>query len=242
MAPLHNPSQILQIGTATGIWLRDMAKEWPHAKVVGCCNKNFAIYKHLDHNSLPANCRVDSVDISQGLPYRSRRFDYVYIRDDLFTFSVDVWIKVLSESYRVLRPGGIIELCGRPFIPHRAGPVMAYITKHLGQILWKEHGIHTQAARHLDNALKLLGFVDVHGREIEIPMGAWGGLHGEFMKRAGSTLLATVGKSVAGSHGDAHWNAEEWKAQTQKAYSEVDEYCTCSSVHCVWAKKLVATV
>lgn len=35
MAPLHNPEDVLDIGTGTGIWAIEMADRYPHARIVG---------------------------------------------------------------------------------------------------------------------------------------------------------------------------------------------------------------
>ena len=35
LAPLSNPQRILDIGTGTGIWVMEMADEYPDAQIIG---------------------------------------------------------------------------------------------------------------------------------------------------------------------------------------------------------------
>ncbi|KAK0627449.1 S-adenosyl-L-methionine-dependent methyltransferase [Immersiella caudata] len=80
--PLDKPTNVLDVGTSTGIWALDFADEFPHADFV------------IDDASKPWTCPDDT-------------FDYIHIHYMLGTFKD--WVAVYREVCRCLGPGGWIE-------------------------------------------------------------------------------------------------------------------------------------
>ncbi|KAI8979010.1 S-adenosyl-L-methionine-dependent methyltransferase [Pilobolus umbonatus] len=96
---------VLDVGCGSGSWLMDMATEFPSAQFIG-----------IDQASLfptdirPPNVEFKKVNILNGLPYEDNTFDVVQMRLFLFAFNKYQWVQSMKEIYRVLKPGGFIQL------------------------------------------------------------------------------------------------------------------------------------
>lgn len=63
----------------------------------------------------PENVNFEIYNVLSGLPYPDNTFDFVNMRFMLSAFAVSDWPVVLKETYRVLKPGGVIELMETQF-------------------------------------------------------------------------------------------------------------------------------
>lgn len=61
------------------------------------------------HNT-PANAKYLYGDILQPLAFPDNKFDFVYQRDVANVVPLKKWPALIKEFYRVLRPGGKVEL------------------------------------------------------------------------------------------------------------------------------------
>ncbi|KAG9048337.1 hypothetical protein FS837_000209 [Tulasnella sp. UAMH 9824] len=93
---------ILDIGTGSGCWVIDMAKQYPHAEAVGMdlAPPNFV-------SPPPANTRFECDDANHGLTqYFPESFDIVHCR--CITIGITDYRSLLEQAYSVLRPGGVL--------------------------------------------------------------------------------------------------------------------------------------
>jgi SAM-dependent methyltransferase len=177
LAPLNNPSALLDVGSGTGRWIIEMAQQFPSARVTG-------IDVAPATPSVPLNAQFVQHDILKGLPFPSASFDYVHARLLVAAIPTQAWAGLLTECIRVTQPGGWVELFegGTTFL--NAGPHTRQYLKWWDQIS-QPRGIDASFMGQLPNWMQQLGFENVQSQLLHVPIGKWG-------SRAGSMLLANL--------------------------------------------------
>ncbi|KAG8988855.1 hypothetical protein FRB94_002181 [Tulasnella sp. JGI-2019a] len=102
--PGYTPT-ILDIGTGSGIWPIEMAREFPHAQVLGV-----DLVSPVFTMGLPPNCRFISHDVNDGLDQFGMTFDFVNIR--CVDQGITSYHDLVSAIAKILRPGGIFHSLG----------------------------------------------------------------------------------------------------------------------------------
>jgi ubiquinone/menaquinone biosynthesis C-methylase UbiE len=113
-APLRKPSRILDVGSGTGRWAKELAALFPSATVTGIDIKNPASDEQNAVSAAPgthlASYQFIHGNILEGLPFPDASFDFVHQRLLFFAIPTDRWQFVLNELARVTRPGGWVEV------------------------------------------------------------------------------------------------------------------------------------
>jgi ubiquinone/menaquinone biosynthesis C-methylase UbiE len=63
----------------------------------------------------PENVRFELHNIVHGLPFPDNSFDYVHMRLLIISLKTNEWPMVIAEIYRVLKPGGLVQLVESDF-------------------------------------------------------------------------------------------------------------------------------
>lgn len=187
LAPVGDPSRILDVGAGSGQWGFDMLDAFPRAFVVG-----------LDPvPGKPAgNRRYGFVrgDVTAGLPFPDAHFDFVHQRLLRAGLPVPAWPQVVAELVRVTRAGGWIELVelGNGLEP--GGEATAELFGCLLRLA-SNQGLDPdgRVSFALGRLLAEAGLEDVATRRMDLPVGEWGGRPGSFLAsdmRAMFTRLA----------------------------------------------------
>jgi len=173
---LGEGSSVLDSGTGTVAWLLDLAKEVPQSvELVGV---DVSANNFPDAGTLPGNVHL-SLASATDLPKEwTNKFDLVNQRFMISALLEVEWPKVLSEIFRVLKPGATVQLCELdPRYPVEKPPALA---RH-GELLHKaanKRGLLRYCARELPRMLQDAGFVDVvdEGKPCPVgkPFGKWG--------------------------------------------------------------------
>ena len=99
---------VLDIGCGLGTWTMEMATQFPHAHFIGVDKQ-----ASFPHDIKPKNCHFKLFDINQStvkLPFLDQSVDYIFQRDLNWDLSETTWLPLVREFFRVLKPGGWIEL------------------------------------------------------------------------------------------------------------------------------------
>ncbi|KZT34774.1 S-adenosyl-L-methionine-dependent methyltransferase [Sistotremastrum suecicum HHB10207 ss-3] len=95
---------VLDLGCGSGSWCIDMARAYPHARVVG-----FDLAPVAPRDT-PPNCSFSRGDWSNGLFQFRNQFNLVYTRSVLGHLTAEARVKAINEAVDCLRPGGLIIL------------------------------------------------------------------------------------------------------------------------------------
>ena len=113
-APIRQPRAILDVATGTGIWAREMAVEFPQARVIGFDIDRTPLERSLEvlgpGGQFPANFSFQTADALKPFPFEEGEFDVVHARFISPFVPIDRWPQVVGEMVRVLRMRGIIEI------------------------------------------------------------------------------------------------------------------------------------
>ncbi|KAI8391588.1 S-adenosyl-L-methionine-dependent methyltransferase [Radiomyces spectabilis] len=97
---------VVDIGCGNGPWITDMATQYSECEYVGV---EPSVDMLPEAMPLP-NVRFEVADIMDKLPFESNSVDVVHIRAQGLQFKKEEWVKALREVYRVLKPGGMVQL------------------------------------------------------------------------------------------------------------------------------------
>ena len=168
--PLHNPKNILDIGTGTGEWAIEMGEQYPEAEVIG------TDIARIQDTAVPENVffQIDDAEHEDGWTF-SAEFDLVHLRCMQGAFTD--WQHIYSEAFKVLAPGGYLEVID--FDNHTR--ILSYFRDDPDVAAWlvavneasKRSG-RSRGDAHLNpDLLREIGCVDVRISEKIIPTGAW---------------------------------------------------------------------
>lgn len=92
----------------------------------------------------------------------------------------DQWPTILEEMFRVLKPGGYIELLEPDFWHHNPGPVQQAF-RQFYQEQCKGLNLDLEISHSLAGIIEEKGFHEVEKRILDIPIGEWPSEPGKFV-------------------------------------------------------------
>ena len=166
-APVQSPKRILDIGCGTGVMTVKLANMFPDAQVIG-----LDISPVPDIHERPSNVEYVQGDFMELVggdnpKFALDSFDYVFAR--LLSLGIRDWPGLISKIYKVLAPGGWIELQDNEtaFIRNAKGEVD---NNPPGAETWRvfvddvsSAGLDLSAPGKFPDYMKDTGFVDIHG-------------------------------------------------------------------------------
>lgn len=193
LAPVTNPSYILDVGCGSGRWVREMAGEFPAARIVGLditlpaesnpgtsgihvtTGSQERTYAFIQHNAL------------EPLTFAPNSFDLTHTRQMLGVLPVAEWPRLVGEMARVTTYGGWVELAEGGLV-RNGGPALETMQRWALQAMFP-HGLDPRLSAQLPDLLYTLSLSDIRARTVELPIGSHGGRFGELM---GSDFLARI--------------------------------------------------
>jgi SAM-dependent methyltransferase len=173
LAPIQNVRTILDIGSGTGRWVKEMSEYAPYITVHG-----FDL--DLSTLPLPTNCSFTRGNILNGLPYSNDSFDFVHQRLLVLGLPFHTWPGVVQEIVRVTRQGSWVELveCDLHF-SHQG----TYTRDFIGWLdqASKQRGIDIGIGQKIKSFLEAAGLVHIEEHTKELPLGNWGNHLGKML-------------------------------------------------------------
>ena len=196
-APIGRPTSVLDVGTGTGRWAREMAQLFPQARVVGMDVAPPAVDEAAASNPgvdlRPSNYEFMAGNVLEGLPAPDVSFDFVHQRLLFLAIPAARWPLVIQELVRVTRPGGWVELV-ETTAPRDGGPAVDLLFTW-GAELVARRGVDTTLGTQIGSMLKQAsGIANVRATEIAVPFGAHGGRVGNML----ATDLLTAVNGISG--------------------------------------------
>ncbi|OQD76371.1 hypothetical protein PENDEC_c004G06193 [Penicillium decumbens] len=170
-APVHDPKQILDVGTGKGIWAIDVADMFPNATVRGVDLFPPPV------SWMPPNCVLEVDDVLQEWTWREP-FDLIHMRIMIGSFDPAEWDRVYKQCYDKLQPGGWLEqLEASPCIECDDGTLPAdNILQSWGPNIFacgEAAGRECDVIDTMHETIRKAGFVDVHDKTYKWPIGPW---------------------------------------------------------------------
>ncbi|KAI9476027.1 MAG: S-adenosyl-L-methionine-dependent methyltransferase [Benjaminiella poitrasii] len=103
-------AKILDLGCGSGCWVMEMAVEHPYYQFIGVDMADM-----FPTTIRPENVKFELYNILNGLSYPDNSFDYIHMRLMITGLRSEEWPKVIAEIYRVLKPGGLVQLVESDF-------------------------------------------------------------------------------------------------------------------------------
>jgi SAM-dependent methyltransferase len=234
-APIGHPSSILDVGCGTGRWARELAMQFPGANVIG-----------LDIVRPPedANPRVDihpenyvfvQGNVLDGLPFPDGSFAFVHMRLMVLALPADRWPFVIRELARVTRYGGWVESVEYGG-EKNGGPAITQLMEW-GTQAGAMRGIDTSYSMKVGDLMRGSGLANIYTRELDIPLGAYGGRLGVM----NGVDLLTAMRALSDVFVSQGITTNEQFARTiQAAQAEIDspQYRTISPFFLAYGQRL----
>ena len=170
ICPLVDPKEVLDLGCGTGIWVVDMADEYPTAQVVG------TDLSPVQPTWVPPNCRFDVDDFELDWTFGDDRFDMIH--EQFLLGSVSSYPELFKKVYTALKPGGWFEV-----IEMEAGTfsddgtvVKDSACNRWGELLSEAFAKLSKPIVPVDNfevLLKQAGFANVNCQIMKRPINDW---------------------------------------------------------------------
>ncbi|WP_052890267.1 class I SAM-dependent methyltransferase [Thermogemmatispora carboxidivorans] len=163
LAPVEQATAILDVGSGTGIWLREAARRWPHARLVAL-DKDLSLCRQ----PLPSHCQPVQADLLAGLPFPEAHFDYVHQRFLATAIPLTAWPGILDDLLRITRPGGWLELIEATGDTCNEGPLHRQVRTWFSALL-ERRGLRLDAALNLPHWLQERG-LQPHTLRFQMPL------------------------------------------------------------------------
>jgi len=170
ISPLpQNITNALDLGTGTGIWAIEFAREHPNAQVIG------VDLSPIQPSFVPDNCSFIVDNIEEEWVYR-QKFDFIHAR--ALVLGVHDWPKLIRQAWNYTKPGGWIELqeiqasssCDDGSAAPDS-PTMQW-SRHVLEATRKV-GLNPTAAEQFPKLLEEQGYINLHTRSSRWAIGGW---------------------------------------------------------------------
>ncbi|KAI8064940.1 hypothetical protein BDF21DRAFT_346669, partial [Thamnidium elegans] len=227
-AELNKPQIIVNWCCGIGLWDMEMAALFPESQVVGVDFKE-ATLSNLQYDIPNLEFRhVVIYDNYTGLEsFETNTVDYIMMRDVWFINApVSKWKVVLEESFRILKPGGWIELSEHSLSVQSPGPCSKKLDACF-QTFFLDAGIDMDIESKLGQYLACTGFIEIDEQAVSIPLGEWPSTNA--LKETGYLLKDWTSRTMRGF---SKWvcdmnnidGSEMNRLITSSMDNEIDEY------------------
>ncbi|RKP14158.1 S-adenosyl-L-methionine-dependent methyltransferase [Piptocephalis cylindrospora] len=164
---------ILIVGMNSGVRLQELVKAYPHAHFLGV-----DVDLEQIRTAIQPNCRFHQMnDFTQPFPAKTGSVDLVTQHFMYLQIGLHAWRPLIQEYFRVLKPGGCIDMVEVDAVIIRGGDAVGKLNRLFERSI-RAHGVPHRATRRIRPLLDDVGFVDTEVRIVSIPVGHWAGRMG----------------------------------------------------------------
>ncbi len=162
------PEGVLDVACGTGAWGREIAQQFPDARVIG-----FDIDPSLPERAMevlgpggqfPVNFRFQVADALKPFPFQDEEFDFVHARLISPFVPTARFPAVVGEMMRVLKRGGVIELVEMEAPPRTKSEAFMTIARY-GEERMAQRGLYVGVGNALPDLLRQAGASQVEQRK-----------------------------------------------------------------------------
>ncbi|KAI9306161.1 S-adenosyl-L-methionine-dependent methyltransferase [Cunninghamella echinulata] len=182
-----------------------------------------------DQDQTKSNRNISFIygDILKPLTFDDDSFDFIHQRQVGTFMPFQHWPFLLNEFYRLLRPGGKLQLVEQDILYKNPGPGLSMINEWYC-ISCKEMGVNPRFSQFIKDMLINSGFEQIEVKEYIIPIGEWSSdqtqkQHGFLYKQQISSLFKTVQPLWLYEIG---MTKQEYDSVCKEAMEEFEEYNT----------------
>lgn len=203
---------VLDLGCGPGTWIMDVATEYPSSQFIGVdmCDV-------FPNNIRPPNVSFQVGNALGRLPFSDNTFDFVNIRLFIIALKKHEWPIVISEAYRVLKPGGYLQMVecgmlerGNDFVKN-AGAIFKQMIEAVGQ--------ESYIAHKLDTLMQSVNLSVLHFENKDVYLGKPDPLSKEFLWDA-CTIFKTAQAALQEPLG---YNSENYSQFLDTLYKELQK-------------------
>ncbi|KAI8988080.1 S-adenosyl-L-methionine-dependent methyltransferase [Mycotypha africana] len=163
--------------------------------------------------------------LQQNLPFAKDYFDFVYQRDVATVLPFNSWPRLIADFYRILKPGGQIQLVEYDLLFRSPGPLLTQVNEWYREAA-ESIGVNPEYSNHLSEYLREANFTDVRTMVFDIPIGEWPSSllekqHGYLYKEQMKALFKSMKKWWCTK---IHVSPEEYDRVCAEALEEFEQY------------------
>ncbi|KAI9012103.1 S-adenosyl-L-methionine-dependent methyltransferase [Phycomyces nitens] len=229
-ASLEN-GRVLDIGCGPGSWCLDLAADFPELEIIGL---DFQESMFPDAGTIPPNCIFIRYNVLMGLgQFEDKSIDYCHIRFMNLSLTVRQYAQVVKDCWRVLKPGGYLEMMEMDMMIYSPGPTMEQLNEQVVDAA-QSRGFKPRLARHLNMFVPGDASCRIE-RYRSLPIGLWGGRLGVLFRDDLIHMLVNSRDAVLehlGTFGERNFDTD-----IELVNQEMEEYQSYSNFHLMIAQK-----
>lgn len=169
-----------------------------------------------------------------ALPIRDGRMDLVSQHLMYLHIGYSSWKPLLQEYFRILRPGGCIDMMEVDALVIRGGECVGKLNRWFERTI-QANGVPHRATRRIRPLLNATGFVDTEVRIVSVPVGPWAGRMGVSGMRLSFQHYAHFQEQIFKVHPEL--TMEEFERTIAQALLEINEFHAYRNVFVYTARK-----
>ncbi|KAI9478805.1 MAG: S-adenosyl-L-methionine-dependent methyltransferase [Benjaminiella poitrasii] len=163
--------RILDVGCGPGAWCIDLSTRYPHIDVVGVDSNDM----FPSECNLPKNCQLIVSNVLNGFKeFADASFDVIHIRFMVLSFTITQYPQVIKDCWRLLKPGGYIEILETDLIVCSTGPVTQKLNSEMLEVATNRRLNPREQVSNLGSLIPS-GAINRQTKYRSIPIGIWGG-------------------------------------------------------------------
>ncbi|CAG8476759.1 23083_t:CDS:2 [Dentiscutata erythropus] len=169
---------ILDVGCGPGLWVIDMALEYPTSLIIGIDidSSNFP-----SSDQCPSNVCFLACNAIHGIPFPQNTFDFIHMSMMWGAFTEDQWVVVIKDLVRVLNHDGWIEFTEPETTYRNCGKIQLLLYNSFMKATQEIRGVRIDIHKMLPKYIEAIDELeDLNCMIVDYPIGEWYGCFGKY--------------------------------------------------------------